>query len=220
MEEIESIREEFVFSEDLIIKTDFGNGAGDRDFVSYPVKIKNLARISLTSGRHARRLSRAARFLNAGNILEIGTSLGITTAYLALSHPYANVITLEGCPELSRTARTVFDRLGIENVELMEGRFEDTLEKALQKISSPDLVFIDGNHRKEAMISYFNLCRPLMKNNSLMVFDDIHLDPETEEAWNIIRHDSSVSISLDLFYSGWLIFRQESSREHFRLRYI
>ena len=71
--------------------------------------------------------------MKAGNILEIGTSLGITTAYLALAIPDAKIITLEGCPELSRKAREHFDRLGIKNIELIEGRFEETLPVALDR---------------------------------------------------------------------------------------
>lgn len=218
--EIETIRKECISSHEVILKTDFGNGAGSEDQSVYAVPLNKLARRSLTSARHARRLSRAARFMNSERILELGTSLGITTAYLSISHPNAKVTSLEGCPELCKIARAHLLRLGITNAEIMEGRFEETLGPCIQNTGKLDFVFIDGNHRKEAMLAYFNQCLPYMNHNSLMIFDDIYLNPETEAAWEMIRQHPSVRISLDLFFSGWLFFRQESSKEHFRLRYI
>ena len=218
--EIEAIRNECLSSSEVILKTDFGRGAGPDEQAVYPASMNKLASRSLTSGRHARRLSRAARFMNSEHILELGTSLGITTAYLALSNPDAKVTSLEGCPELSKIARAHLMKLEITNAEIIEGRFEDTLGTEIQKTGKLDFVYIDGNHRKEPMLAYFNQCLPYMSPNSIMILDDINLNPETVKAWDLIRQHPSVRISLDLFYSGWLIFRKESTKEHFRLRYI
>ena len=102
----------------------------------------------------------------------------------------------------------------------MEGRFEDTLTVALKKLGSVDLVYIDGNHRKEALLDYFDRCLNYIHNNSVIVCDDIHASKGMEEAWNIIIQRPGVTVSLDFFYSGWVFFRKESSLQHFKLRYI
>jgi hypothetical protein len=53
-----------------------------------------------------------------------------------------------------------------------------------------------------------------------MVFDDIRASAGMEEAWEQVRQRPEVRISLDLFLSGWVFCRKESSRQHFKLRYI
>jgi predicted O-methyltransferase YrrM len=219
-ESIEKARKECLSSREIIRKTDYGTGGDAMAGITYPVKISTIASASLTSPKHARRLYRLARYIKAESILEIGTSLGITTAYLSLANPGARIITLEGCPELCRKAGENFNKLGIENIEIIEGRFEDTLEKALEKLGGADLVIIDGNHRGEALKAYFECTMHYVKNDSVVICDDIHSSEEMEKAWEEIIRDERTRISLDLFKSGWVLFRKESSREHFKLRYI
>jgi predicted O-methyltransferase YrrM len=220
VEEIEMIRQELKKSKEIINKTDYGEGGKNNHSITYPAALQHIVMTSLTSPRHARRLYRLARFTKAGRIIEIGTSLGITTAYLALANPDARIITLEGCPELSHKARELFNRLGLKNIELMEGRFEDTLSSALNQLGSIDLVYIDGNHRKEAMLDYYEKCLAHSGNETVMVFDDIRASAGMEQAWEQVRKKPEVTISLDLFFTGWIFLRKESSKQHFRLRYI
>jgi len=218
--EIEMIRQEYTKSKEIINKTDFGEGGKNFNEITYPIALQRIAKTSLTSPRHARRLHHLSRFTKAERILEIGTSLGFTTAYLSLANPDARIITLEGCPELSLKARELFNRLGLKNIEVIEGRFEDTLSKALIQLGKVDLVFIDGNHRKEAMLDYYDKCVAHSVNDTVMVFDDIRASKGTEQAWELVRQKQEVRISLDFFFTGWIFFRKESSKQHFRLRYI
>jgi predicted O-methyltransferase YrrM len=219
-ERIERIREECLRSREIIQKTDYGTNGKSLEGITYDITIRKIASASLTPSRIARRLSRLASYLKAQRILEIGASLGITTSHLAMSNPGARIITLEGCPSLSRIARDHFARLGLANIELMEGRFEDTLGAALQSLGNADMVYIDGNHRKEALLEYFDLCLNYIGNNTVIICDDIHASKGMEEAWSEIIKRKGVTVSLDFFHSGWVFFRKESSREHFRLRYI
>ena len=217
---IEQIRRDCLRSNEVIQKTDYGESGINKPARVYPVTIRKIARTSLTPARNARRLYHLARFLHAETILEIGTSFGFTTSYLGFANPDARIITLEGCPRLSRTAKGHFDRLGIKNIEIIEGRFEENLAAALNLLEKVDLVYIDGNHNKEAMLDYYDQCLAHSGNDTVMVFDDIHSSPGMQEAWNILRQKEEVRVSLDLFSTGWLIFRKESSKQHFRLRYI
>jgi predicted O-methyltransferase YrrM len=218
--QIEAIRKQCRNNNDTIVKTDYGNNSGSRQAFSYPVSIRKIAHYSLTPPRYARRLFHLAQFLKASHILEIGTSLGLTTAYLAIACPQAKIITLEGCPELCRIAKEHFNRLKIKNIEVIQGQFENTIPLALQKLGKIDLVYIDGNHRKSAMLDYYEKCVEHSDNNSIMVFDDIRGSIDTENAWEEIKQKKKVVVSLDFFFSGWVLFRKESSREHLNLRYV
>lgn len=218
---IEALRWQCLKSDAVIVKTDYGTGANEvTGITTYPVKIRDIARRSLTSPGHARRLCRLAQYLQAETVLEIGTSLGITASYLAMANPNARVVTLEGCPELSRIAMSHFNLLGIGNVELITGPFHFTLQAALENLKKVDLVYIDGNHCREAVLEYFDQCLGFMTNDAVMVFDDIRSSSGMEDAWRVIRKHRDVRVSLDFFLSGWVLFREELSRQHFRLRYI
>jgi len=218
--EAEMLRRECLQNRSVIFKTDYGTGAGESGSKKYPVTVRSVAARSLASRKEARRLSRLVSFMNAGQILELGTSLGITSIYLAKANPEARIITLEGCPELSKMARDTFSRLNLKNITVRVGRFEDTIDPALEELGKVDLVFIDGNHRGDALMDYFNQCLRYSHNGTVIVIDDIHASPSMEQAWGEICQDERVTVSLDLFYSGWVLLRKESSKQHFRLRYV
>ena len=52
----------------------------------------------------------------------------------------------------------------------------------------PGLVFIDGNHRKEPVINYFNQVADMSDNNSVVIIDDINSSREMAEAWCEIKN--------------------------------
>lgn len=220
-EPIEKLRAEMKRDNTVIHKTDFGMTALSAEKPAvYPVTVSAVARRSLTPPRHCARLFRLAQFTGANNILELGTSLGITAAYMSCARPSGRIITLEGCPSLSRQAERNLRGLGIGNVKLVTGRIGQTLEGALQELGSVDLVYIDGDHRREAVIENFRKCLDFAHNGTVLVIDDIRHSREMAMAWQEICRSEKVTVSLDLFMSGWVFLRRESSREHFRLRYV
>lgn len=220
LQPVERLREECRNSHDIIHKTDYGRNAEGPAGTTYPVPLARLARTSVSSRRQALRLHHLAKYLRATEILELGTSIGITTAYLALSNPKARVMTLEGCPELAGLAVKNLEKLNIRNVEVFQGKFEEKVGEALSKLGKLDLLFLDGDHRKEPVIANFERCMPHFHNDTVVVIDDIHHSPEMEQAWEQLVTRKDVTISLDFFHCGWLFFRKESSKEHFRLRYL
>ena len=217
---VETLRKRCLRNTEIAQKTDFGPVARTSAKVVYPVSVSHITRNSLMSRHQALRLHYLVKFLKAGKILELGTSLGITTAFLAKASREAQVVTMEGCPELCEMAKRNLDILGIENVEILKGRFEDRLGEALLKLGKVDLLIIDGDHRKESVLSNMERARPYLHNDSVIVLDDIHLDKGMEEAWQALIGDPDVKVSIDLFFMGWLFLRKESSKEHFRLRYL
>lgn len=196
------------------------HGAGSSVIPSRYRKVKDIARWSLKPPKYARLLFRMANYYHPATIIELGTSLGITTAYLALANTAGQVYTFEGAPAIADIARQHFDRLGLSNIHLTEGNFDDTLRPALAKAGRADLVFIDGNHRREPTLRYFSWLLPYVQPGSLFVFDDIHWSAEMEEAWHTIRLHPAVTCSIDLFFVGIISFSPDfKEKQHFSIRF-
>ena len=98
---------------------------------------------------------RIARKYMPQTIIELGTSLGITSSYLALGNPGASVLTCEGAPGIAGVAMRNFKDLNLGNIELIQGNFDATLPITLDRVDTVDLVFIDGNHRYAPTLDYF-----------------------------------------------------------------
>jgi predicted O-methyltransferase YrrM len=160
------------------------------------------------------------KYCKPHNILELGTSLGLSTSYLALAAPGANIITMEGASSVAARARQNFDRLNFQNITIIEGNFDQTLGAGLSQSPQLDFVFVDGNHRREPTERYFKQLLPVVHNDSILIFDDIHWSREMEQAWETIVENSAVRCSIDLFFAGILFFRQEfREKQHFKIRF-
>jgi len=160
-----------------------------------------------------------SRYFKPGNILELGTSLGLSTLYLANGNPDANIITIEGCPNISKFAGENFHRLGTDQINQVTGNFDDKLAEVLKPIERLDFAFIDGNHQQEPTINYFEQCLLKSNSNSIFIFDDIHWSEGMEKAWeNIISHPD-VSLSVDIFHMGIVFLKKELTKQHFVIRF-
>jgi predicted O-methyltransferase YrrM len=213
---VEALRARMLVSEQEIRVTDFGAGAGRRPAVR---KASFIARRSATPQRFARLLFRLVNRFRPGHILEMGTSLGITTAYLAAADSTARVVTLEGCPETAAVAAANFRLLRLPNVLPLTGEFSETLPQALALMPAVDFAYFDGNHRREATMEYFEACLAKATDDSIFVFDDIHWSRGMEAAWESIRRHPRIGTSLDLYEAGIAFFHPVQAKQHFVLQF-
>ncbi|HEX8428269.1 MAG TPA: class I SAM-dependent methyltransferase [Hymenobacter sp.] len=217
-ESIEARRHELLQSQQLIEIRDFG--AGSHTSTGSQRRVGRIARTAAKPPRLAQLLFRLVNHFRPRTILELGTSLGLTTAYLAAADSGSRVLTFEGCPSTARIARETFQTLHLHNVELIEGNLDETLAPTLASLSAPlDFAFFDGNHRYEPTLRYFNLCAAHRTERSVFVLDDIHWSGEMERAWNTIQQHPEVRLTIDLFFVGLVFFRRNQPRQHFRLRF-
>lgn len=191
-------------------------GSGSRVFSSDKRTIKDIAKMSGTSFKRAKLLYRLINYLNAKYVLELGTSLGIGTFSMALADRQARIITIEGCPEISKFASEKFNQHNINNVRLINGLFSEVLPTLMDHRF--DLVFIDGHHDKEATLNYFEQLLPSAHNDSVFIFDDIHWSKGMAEAWENIKKHPQVTVTIDTFFWGFAFFRKEQAKEHFTVR--
>ena len=214
--EIEPIRSRILKNKTAINVTDFG--AGSHLLKDNKRKISDIAKTSLTPSDRCRLLFRLVEFWQPKTLLEFGTSLGIATLYQAAPRPKSKFITLEGCPNIATVARENFKLFGLADIDCLVGEFEQTLPQAIQQLGNLDYVFFDGNHQKEATIRYFERCLPFATENSLFVFDDIYWSEGMAEAWEKIKKNPKVRLTIDLFFFGLVFFRNEQHAvEHLKL---
>lgn len=196
-------------------------GAGSRIHATYKRKVSEIAASSLKPSKYAQLLFRMVNFYQPKNILELGTSLGVTTAYLACANPAIPVTTLEGAKAVAEIAQTNLERFGLKNIRIVQGNFDITLKQLLQSNKSTiDFAFIDGNHREEPTINYFHELLPYINEYSILIFDDVHWSREMEKAWEYIKTHEAVTLTIDLFFLGIVFFRKEQLvKQHFYIKF-
>lgn len=215
---VEMMRRQLKADARVLSVDDFG--AGSVYAVKKQRSVQSIARTAAKPRKYGQLLYRLVSYYQPRQLLELGTSLGITSAYLSLAATNGRLVTMEGASEVAAVARENFNALGISNIHLLEGNFEETLPLYLAGAGTIDFAFIDGNHRKEPTLAYFNQLMQHAGNDSIFIFDDIHWSEEMEMSWEIIRNDPRVRCSIDLFFIGIVVFRQEfREKQHFEIRY-
>ncbi|MBL6449503.1 class I SAM-dependent methyltransferase [Fulvivirga sp. 29W222] len=215
--EIESIRDQYKTSDQRIPIIDFG--AGSKVSNNHIRQVKDIASTGLTKKKYSEVLYRLCNFSEAKNILELGTSLGVNTLYLAMSSTESRVTTFEGSPALCDVARDTFRQFGANNINIIEGNIDDNLQPFVDSSSPIDIAFIDANHRYKPTLSYFNTIRQKAHDQSCFIFDDIHWSKEMEKAWREIRTHYSVSLSIDLYQMGLVFFTPDLRKQHYMLQF-
>ena len=213
---IHAVRKKYKNNKTLIFINDFG--AGSRINNSKVRKISKIVRSSSTKEKYGKILFRIIEHYNVKTAIEIGTSLGIGTLYMAISQK-AQVHTIEGDKSLYKIAKATFTDLKLNNITTYNGLFNKVLPDILKKINQPDLVYFDGNHTREATLFYFNICLKKIHNETIFIFDDIHWSKSMEQAWEEIKAHPKVKVSIDLFQMGIIFFRKELTKQHFIIKY-
>ena len=216
-DDIESIRSKLLMTDMGIAIEDYG--AGSKVNKSKKRKIKDVAKNSVKSPKYGQLLFRLVNHFKPESILELGTSLGVSTLYLAGANKKMQVTTVEGCTSTSKVAQINFDKIGFEHIELINEKFDAFLPQYLAKTSVLDFVFFDGNHQKEATLNYFNWCVEKANGKTIFIFDDIHWSQGMTEAWSEIKKHPKVTSTIDLFFVGIVFFNTDLSKEDFVLRF-
>ena len=206
-------RKELIKDPELIHVRDFG--AGSKVFRSDVRKVSDIAKTAGIRKKRQQLLFRLVRYLQPTSILELGTSMGISTMAMALASAEATIRTVEGCSNTANKARELFEKFKIQNVAIHLSDFDTFLSEDDSKF---DLIYLDGNHSKDATISIFKRLLSKVQNDSVIIFDDIYWSREMTEAWEIIVAHPEVTVSIDTFQWGIVFFRKEQVKEHFEIR--
>jgi predicted O-methyltransferase YrrM len=212
---VEMIRREMLSDKSIITVNDLGSGR----MKSNKRSVSEITRNSSVPAKYGVLLAGLAREFGLPVILEFGTSVGISTMYLAASSPTSKVFTVEGCEETAKIAEANFLKAGLGNITLIKSSFDEALRDHKDILTSPGMVFIDGNHRKQPMIDYFNILSETAGPDTLIVYDDIYYSAETAAAWEEIKGSQNVTFSIDIFRMGLLFFRKSAFHMNYIIRY-
>jgi caffeoyl-CoA O-methyltransferase len=135
------------------------------------------ANVPVADGRMLRLLTEAA---NAKNVIEIGTSTGISGLWfcIALEKTGGKLTTFELDPQRAAVARAHFKQAGVDRlVTIVEGDAHKNIAKVHDAV---DLVFIDAD--KTGYVDYLKKTLPLVRPGGLILAHNVDMVPEYMKA--------------------------------------
>jgi len=214
---IEKIRKSLVKDKRVIDVTELGANSDSQK--GRLKKVSDIARCSAVSEKYGKLLANMAAEFGKQLVIEFGTSFGISTMYMAASVRETPVLSMEGCPFTAEIAENNFMETRLNNIRLYVGPFEEKIPEIINQGIKPGLIFIDGNHRKGPVLDYFEKMAEIADNNTVIILDDINYSPEMEEAWNEIRQNEKVTLSIDIYRMGIVFFRKGIGHYDYTIRY-
>lgn len=229
IERIEHLRASMNSSTEEFTRIDFG--AGTRKSKRSQQEMETGVKVHDTLGTISRRLSKPAfwclvlfklvRTMRPESCVEMGTAVGISASYQAAAlklNKRGSLVTLEGASTLAEIATTNFRTLGLNNLKLIIGRFQDTLSSVLERQQPVDYVFVDGHHDEQATLQYWHEIMPFLAKQAVLVLDDIRWSSGMKRAWKTIAHDASISAAVDLGTIGLCVVDESiHQRKYFSL---
>ncbi|MCU0361683.1 MAG: class I SAM-dependent methyltransferase [Bacteroidia bacterium] len=184
-------------------------GAGSKLLPNTTRKVSSIAKNGISNKVQSQILFRLINYFDYKTTIELGTSLGLNTLYLARANKNGKVFSLEGSKNLIAFASEQARKINTHNIEFIAGNFDQRLPELLNTIQTFDLAYVDGNHHREATLRYFHYLLEKVNEQSCIVFDDIHWSHEMSIAWEEIKQHPSVRLSIDTYSSGYVFFRSE-----------
>ena len=155
--------------------------------------IAEICRISSKDSAWGTFLFHLTRTMQPSRCLELGTCLGVSAAYIGAAlkvNGTGDLTTLEGLPGRAKAARENLCLLGLDQVGVVTGDFEETLPAFLETTPPIDLVFVDGHKDGGAMHRYFEAIRPKLARRNIIVFDDIRWSDDMRDGWRRIKAET------------------------------
>ncbi len=169
------------------------------------------------SNKRARLLIHLIQYLKPKNILEIGTGFGINTVVLSSAQRNSKITTLDENEQVVNAIKEMFKKNTFKNVKFLAGNFDITLPQALNN-NNNDFIYFKGKNINETTLKYFEFSLTHIHNDSVILFENIHSDKESEKIWNHIKNNKKVTVTIDTFFWGFVFFRKEQEKEHFIIR--
>lgn len=211
--DIEDYRNSFLASVEIIEVDDFG--AGSKHLLTSTRKVASITKFSTTTRKFAQLYQFFCSKTTSQIVLELGSCVGITCRYLSRATK-GKIYSFEGSSELARIAAP---NSGFENLEIIQGNLQYTLPTFLKKIDKVDFALIDATHTFEATMDYFRQLKEKVTLDSIIVIGDIHWSKEMNRAWEEIKADPAVRLSLDFYECGVIYFQYPGAKANYVLAY-
>lgn len=183
--------------------------------------VGEIAAQTSISDKYGRLLSRLAEDFRPHGILELGTSMGVSAAYMSAGCPSAKIVSIEGLEAVAAVAERHLRTAGMDNVSVLRGDIDILLPQAIDALpgGEVEMAFVDANHSRDATLRYFEALAARRAGCSLLVFDDIYWSSGMTEAWRAIVADERVMTTIELPRMGLAYFRPGCTKEHYVVRW-
>lgn len=163
-------------------------------------------RLEKTEARCGQLLFRLIQDAHCKTVLELGTSTGLETQYMAFANQKARCISVTTSAEIAALALEGFKKQDLKNIELHLLQNDETPEKILNELGTLDFVLFNQFSGEKECLILFEQCLLKKNKDSLFVFTNIHSNPDILNTWKIIRTHSEVQVTIDLYHLGIVIF--------------
>lgn len=212
---IENTRKKMKRSKKTVNIKDYGQGS--RKFKESVRTVKKIIKYSSVRKRQGMILYQMVKYFKPDYIIELGTSLGISTLYLSKGSKNTKTYTVEGDSGLCNISSGNFKDNHCKNIELINDTFDHALPEILKKCNTKTIVFIDGNHSYEATLKYFHMCMEQLKKDSIIIIDDINWSKGMRRSWKEIENDKKIFLVIDLFFMGVIFLDERMKKQVFRI---
>lgn len=197
-DEISALRDQLSKDNTIIDVVDLGAGSKGRK--QNQKKVKDIAKSAMSGKMKSEFIFRLIQYIQPRNVLEFGTSLGLSAFCMSLACPNAKITTIEGCPNTHSFAKSILKNN--KNVHLINSSFDAYLDNYSNSSEKIDLLFIDGNHAYAPTMKYTEMVQPLLSDNSIVLYDDIYWSSGMTRAWKEVVHEGPYDATIDVFQFG------------------
>lgn len=95
-----------------------------------------------------------------------------------------------------------------KDFEVLPGFYDETLPLLVRSQRKFDIVFIDGNHRYEPTVKYFDLLKNSLSDRAILIFDDINWSDGMVKAWKVLKRDPDICCAIDMIKQGILVYQK------------
>lgn len=216
---VENLRKELLKNKNLINISDYGAGSVMNN--QQKRSISYIAKTSASKPQFSLLLKNLIESYRFSDVLELGTSFGLNTLYMASSENDGDLVihTIEGSEKIAEIAKANFNKSDKKNINIHIGNIDQLLVPVLDEMKKIDLAYMDANHTYEATIKYFETILPKTHENSIVLIDDIHWSPGMKRAWEELKDHPSVTQSVDIYDAGILFFSKGLHKKHYILEF-
>lgn len=210
--DIELIRKQLLFRDEVIPCPDRRRR---RKGQMRNCKIGDIVAREAIKPKHGALLFRLANYFKPQNILQVGTSVGLSTLYLTSYATELRCIALEECPELASVARITFEKAARNPVDLRTGDYRELLSGALNELGMVDFVFFNALSEQQNNAWLFNECMKQAHDGSVFVFEGIKTSRKMRELWEYIGGHPDVTVTVDLYSMGIVFFNKKLHKRNY-----
>lgn len=208
--DIELIRKQLLFRDEVIPCPKRGQTKRIRSR-----KIGDIVAREAIKPKHGALLFRLANYFKPQNILQVGTSVGLSTLYLTSYATGLRCIALEENPELATVARISWEKAARNPIDLRTGDYRKLLPGALEELGTVDFVFFNALSEQPDNVWLFNECMKQAHEGSVFVFEGIKSNRKMRELWKHIGTLPDVTVTVDLYAMGIVFFNKKLHKRNY-----